>query len=48
VLDKRIVIKDTDARGDTIYRKITPTMTGQLGFYFDKWIKLSRVPRLAP
>jgi ABC-type transport system substrate-binding protein len=48
VLDKRIVIKDTDDQGNVGYRKITPTKTGLLGFHFDKWIKLSQVPRLSP
>jgi len=47
VLDKRIVIKDTDARGNAIYRKIAPTMTGQLGFHFSKWIKLTKIPRFS-
>ena len=48
VLDKRIVIKDTDDQGNVSYRKITPAKTGLLGFHFDKWIKLSQVPRLNP
>jgi ABC-type transport system substrate-binding protein len=48
VLDNRIVIKDTDDRGNPVYRKITPTQTGVLDFYFNKWVKLPQVPRLSP
>jgi len=48
VLDKRIVIKDSDASHNVVYRKITPTQTGLLDFDFNKWIKLSHVPRLSP
>jgi ABC-type transport system substrate-binding protein len=48
VLDKRIVIKNADAQNNVIYRKITPTQTGLLDFDFNRWIKLSQVPRLSP
>ena len=44
VLDKRIVIKETDAEGKVTYRKITPTKTGNFMFYFNRWIKLSEIP----
>jgi len=44
VLDKRIVIKETDAQGNAVYKKITPTKTGSYTFYFNKWIKLPGVP----
>ncbi len=44
VLDKRIVIQETDASGKVIYKKITPTKTGNYMFYFNKWIKLPQVP----
>jgi len=44
VLDKRIVIRETDAAGNIIYKKITPTKTGNYTFYFNKWIKLSEAP----
>ena len=47
ILDKRIVIKASDARGDPIYKKITPTKTGNYRFYFNKWIKLPEVPSFA-
>ncbi|MBE9581455.1 MAG: peptide ABC transporter substrate-binding protein [Proteobacteria bacterium] len=44
VLDKRIVIKDMDARGNPIYKKISPTKTGNFTFYFNNWIKLPEMP----
>ncbi len=44
VLDKRIVIKEMDARGNPIYKKISPTKTGNFTFYFNNWIKLSEMP----
>jgi ABC-type transport system substrate-binding protein len=44
VLDKRIVIKETDAKGKIVYKKITPTKTGTYTFYFNKWIKLPEAP----
>jgi ABC-type transport system substrate-binding protein len=46
VLDKRIVIKSVDAAGNVQYKKITPTKTGSYTFHFNKWIKLSHMPRL--
>ncbi len=48
VLDKRIVIKDVDEHGHVIYKKITPTKTGNYTFYFNKWIKLPQVPDFSP
>ena len=48
VLDKRIVIKETDDQGQISYRRITPTQTGLLDFDFNSWVKLSQVPRLSP
>jgi ABC-type transport system substrate-binding protein len=45
VLDKRIVIRERDAQGNEHYRRITPTPTGSYMFYFNKWIKLSEMPR---
>jgi ABC-type transport system substrate-binding protein len=44
VLDKRIVIEETNAEGKVIYKKITPTKTGNYMFYFNKWVKLSETP----
>jgi ABC-type transport system substrate-binding protein len=48
VLDNRIVVGETDARGNPVYRRITPTQTGVFDFDFNKWIKLSQAPRLSP
>ncbi len=47
VLDKRIVIKERDSQGRPIYKKITPTKTGNFTFYFNKWIKLTELPSLS-
>jgi len=47
VLDKRIVIRGTDDAGNIIYKKITPTKTGNYTFYFNKWIKLPEAPVLS-
>ncbi len=44
VLDKRIVIRETDDKGNVVYKKITPTKTGNYNFYFNKWIKLRDAP----
>jgi ABC-type transport system substrate-binding protein len=47
VLDKRIVIKEIDPKGNVVYKKITPTKTGDYTFHFNKWIKLSDPPNFA-
>lgn len=47
VLDKKIVIKETDLTGNVIYKKIEPTKTGNYTFYFNKWIKLPEMPSFA-
>lgn len=47
VLDKRIVIMERDAEGNSIYKMITPTQTGNFTFYFNKWIKLAEMPTFA-
>jgi ABC-type transport system substrate-binding protein len=47
VLDKKIVIKETDPEGKVVYKKITPTKTGTFTFHFNKWIKLPVVPSFA-
>jgi len=44
ILDKRIVIKETNPEGKVFYKKITPTKTGNYMFYFNRWIKLPEVP----
>jgi ABC-type transport system substrate-binding protein len=48
ILDKRIVIKETSPEGKVVYKKITPTKTGNYMFYFNQWIKLPQVPTFAP
>jgi ABC-type transport system substrate-binding protein len=44
ILDRRIVIRETDAAGVHRYRPITPTRTGNHMFYFNQWIKLAQAP----
>ena len=44
ILDRRIVIRETDAAGVHRYRPITPTRTGNHMFYFNQWIKLAQMP----
>jgi len=44
LLDKRIVLQETNVAGETVYEKITPTKTGNYAFYFNKWIKLPEMP----
>ena len=48
VLDKRIVIRETDPAGQHRFRKITPTQTGNYMFYFNQWIKLAEMPQFSP
>jgi ABC-type transport system substrate-binding protein len=48
VLDKRIVIRERDKAGHVVYKKITPTKTGDYTFYFNKWIKLPEAPVFNP
>jgi ABC-type transport system substrate-binding protein len=47
VLDKRIVIRETEASGRHRFRKITPTKTGNYMFYFNQWIKLAEMPQFS-
>ncbi|MFC1866673.1 peptide-binding protein [Thermodesulfobacteriota bacterium] len=44
ILDRRIVIQDVDDAGNKLYKKITPTKTGDYSFHFKKWIKLPEAP----
>ncbi len=44
VLDRRIVIMEKDPDGNPLYRRITPTRTGNYAFHFNKWVKLPQVP----
>lgn len=47
VLDKRIVIKDTDEQGQVAYKRITPTKTGNYTFHFNRWVKLPHAPEFS-
>ena len=47
IMDRRIVIRESDPQGRETYRRITPTKTGSFTFYFNKWIKLPEVPNFA-
>jgi len=47
VLDRRIVVKETDASGQVVYRKIRATKIGDYTYDFNKWIKLPQVPQFA-
>ena len=48
ILDNRIVIKEFDQNANIVYRKITPTKTGDYTFHFNRWIKLAQAPEFAP
>jgi ABC-type transport system substrate-binding protein len=47
LLDRRIVVQETDPEGNVVHKKITPTKTGNYAFYFNKWIKLPHMPTFA-
>jgi ABC-type transport system substrate-binding protein len=47
VLDRRIVIKDVDRDGIMLYKKITPTQTGDYTFHFNKWVKVPDMPEFS-
>jgi len=44
VLDKRIVLEETDANGRTVYRKIPPPPIDDIYFLFNRWTRLQRPP----
>jgi ABC-type transport system substrate-binding protein len=48
ILDKRIVIRNSDDPAKIVYEKITPTKTGDYTFHFNRWIKLAEMPELKP
>ena len=48
ILDKRIVIREGGDTPEIVYKKITPTQTGDYSFHFNKWIKLAEMPELTP
>ncbi len=48
ILDKRIVLSEVDDTAGRVYKKITPTKTGDYTFHFNRWIKLAQMPELTP
>ena len=48
VLDKRIVEVEPQPDGSEAYRKIEPTPSGTIDFYFNQWRKLAQEPDYAP
>jgi ABC-type transport system substrate-binding protein len=48
ILDKRIMIRNSVDSATIVYKKITPTKTGDYTFHFNKWIKLAEMPELTP
>lgn len=47
LLDKKIVIVDRQPDGTEKYSKIYPTKDGTINYYFNRWRKLSFIPRFA-
>ncbi len=46
VLDKRIVIVESQPDGSEQYKKIYPTKDGRIDYYFNKWKKLGKFPQM--
>jgi ABC-type transport system substrate-binding protein len=44
LLDKKIVIVETEEGGEKKYEKIYPTKDGRIRYYFNKWKKLATIP----
>ncbi len=47
LLDKKIVIVETEEGGEKKYEKIYPTKDGRIRYYFNKWKKLATMPTFA-
>jgi ABC-type transport system substrate-binding protein len=47
LLDKKIVIVETEEGGEKKYEKIYPTKDGRIRYYFNKWKKLATIPTFA-
>ena len=47
-IDKRIALVEHQPDGSEAYRKIEPTPSGSIDFYFPKWRKLAQEPEYAP
>ena len=48
LLDKKIVIVETEEGGEKKYQKIYPTKDGRIRYYFNKWKKLAKIPAFSP
>ncbi|MBC8288418.1 MAG: peptide ABC transporter substrate-binding protein [Nitrospinae bacterium] len=48
LLDKKIVIVETEEGGEKSYKKIYPTKDGRIHYYFNKWKKLATIPTFSP
>jgi ABC-type transport system substrate-binding protein len=48
LLDKKIVIVETEEGGEKKYEKIYPTKDGRIRYYFNKWKKLAQMPTFSP
>ena len=47
LLDKKIVIVESQPDGREVFKKIYPVKGGDIKYYFNKWRKLSTVPQLS-
>lgn len=47
VLDKKIVIVEREGGEEKRYKKIYPTKSGNIRYYFNKWKKLATIPQFA-
>jgi ABC-type transport system substrate-binding protein len=47
LLDKKIVMVETEEGGEKKYEKIYPTKDGRIRYYFNKWKKLATIPTFA-
>ena len=47
LLDKKIVIVETEEGGEKKYEKIYPTKDGRIRYYFNKWKKLATIPQFS-
>ena len=47
LLDKKIVMVETEEGGEKRYEKIYPTKDGRIRYYFNKWKKLATIPTFA-
>ena len=48
IMDRRIVLQDTDEAGNTVYRKIPPPPIDDIRFLFNKFVRPAQMPELEP